>query len=188
MTQCNQSQNLIPQETIQSKIIVLRGKKVMIDRDLAMLYEVETKVFNQAVKRNLERFPDNFMFQLNREEKEELVTNCDRFNPLKHSTVLPFAFTEYGVAMLSSVLNSKRAIQINIAIINAFVKMKEMFEDFKENKDMIDKMKKDYDKRFSIYHRIVEAHSKDIQTIYKLLTPPEESQKDEIGFKPEREK
>lgn len=179
----SQSHILIPQEVIENKIIILRGKKVMLDRDLAMLYEVPTKVLNQAIKRNLERFPANFMFQLNKAETEELVTNCDRFNPLKHSTVLPFAFSEYGVAMLSSVLHSKRAIQVNIAIINAFVKMREMFEDFNKNSKMIEKIKRDNDERFRIYHKIIEAHSKDIKTIYKLLASPEEMGKDEIGFK-----
>ncbi|MFH1192559.1 MAG: ORF6N domain-containing protein [bacterium] len=182
----NQSQNLIPQEAIQSRIIVLRGKKVMIDRDLAMLYEVPTKRLNEQVKRNLKRFPEHFMFQLNENETKELVANCDRFNTLKHSTVLPYAFTEYGVAMLSSILNSEKAIQVNIAIIIAFIKMREMFENFRKNGEMIEKMKEDYEKRFNIYHRIIEAHGKDIKTIYTLLAPPEVSQKDEIGFKAER--
>lgn len=148
-----QPQNLIPEEAIQNRIIVLRGKKVMLDRDLAMLYEVPTKVLNQAVKRNIERFPKNFMFQLTEEEKEEVVTNCDHLKAIKFSHVLPFAFTEYGVAMLSSVLNSKRAIQINIAIINAFVKMREMFENFKKNGEMMEKMKRDYDQRFIFFRR-----------------------------------
>jgi hypothetical protein len=96
----------------------------MIDRDLAELYGVETKKLNQAVKRNLERFPANFMFKLNNNEFSELVTNCDRFKTLKHSTSAPYAFTEYGVVMLSSVLNSKRAIAINVEVVNAFVRMR----------------------------------------------------------------
>lgn len=97
---------LIPVEIIENKILILRGQKIMLDRDLAQLYEVDTKVLNQAVKRNAERFPANFMFRLNIEELKELVTNCDRFKTLKHTTSLPYAFTEHGVAMLSSVLNS----------------------------------------------------------------------------------
>lgn len=116
---------LIPTETIENKILIVRGQKVMLDRDLAQLYEVETKRLNEAVKRNIERFPDNFMFKLNDNELKELVAICDRFKTLKHSTSLPYAFTEYGVAMLSSVLNSKRAIAINIQIIQAFIKIKE---------------------------------------------------------------
>ena len=104
---------------------MLRGQKVMLDRDLAQLYEVETKRLNEAVKRNIERFPDNFMFKLNDNELKELVANCDRFKTLKHSASLPYAFSEYGVAMLSSVLNSKKAVAINIQIIQTFIKMKQ---------------------------------------------------------------
>jgi hypothetical protein len=116
---------LVPAEIIENRILILRGQKVMLDRDLAQLYEVETKRLNEAVKRNIERFPENFMFKLNNGELEELVANCDRFKNLKHSTSLPYAFTEYGVAMLSSVLNSKRAIKLNIQIIQSFIKLKE---------------------------------------------------------------
>lgn len=96
----------------------------MIDRDLAELYKVDTKALNQAVKRNIERFPEHFRFQLTDNEKEELVTNCDRFNSLKHSSVNPFAFTEQGVAMLSAVLKSETAIYTSIRIIDAFVAMR----------------------------------------------------------------
>ena len=101
---------LVPIESIISKILFLRGEKVILDRDLAELYVVPTKALNQAVTRNERRFPSDFMFRLTKKEKYELVTNCDRFKPLKHSSVLPRAFTEQGVAMLSSVLNSERAI------------------------------------------------------------------------------
>ena len=93
---------IIPVEFIVKKIIVLRGEKVLLDRDLAELYEVPTKVLNQAVKRNERRFPSDFMFRLTKKEKKELVTNCDRFRTLKHSSVLPRAFTEQGVAMLQT--------------------------------------------------------------------------------------
>ncbi len=108
---------IIPVEFIVKKIIVLRGEKILLDRDLAELYEVPTKVLNQAVKRNERRFPSDFMFRLTKQEKKELVTNCDRFRTLKHSSVLPRAFTEQGVAMLSSALNNDRAIDVNIAIM-----------------------------------------------------------------------
>lgn len=109
---------------IENRILTLRGKQVMIDRDLAELYGVETKVLNQAVKRNVERFPEHFRFQLSNQEKDELVTNCDRFDGLKHSSVNPFAFTEQGVAMLSAVLKSETAIYTSIRIIDAFVAMR----------------------------------------------------------------
>lgn len=110
---------------IENKITTVRGQNVMIDRDLAELYEVETKKLNQAVKRNLKRFPEDFMFQLTDAEQKELVTNCDRFRNLKHSTSNAFAFTEQGVAMLTSVLNSDIAININIQIMRTFVKLRQ---------------------------------------------------------------
>lgn len=109
---------------IENMIMTFRNTQVIIDRDLAKLYNVDTKVLNQAVKRNIERFPDRFRFQLSSTEKQELVTNCDRFNALKHSTSSPFAFTEQGVAMLSSVLRSDTAIKTSIRIIDAFVAMR----------------------------------------------------------------
>lgn len=109
---------------IEDKIFTIRGLQVMVDRDLAELYGVETKVLNQAVKRNIERFPEAFRFQLVQHEKEELVTYCDRFKALKHSTSLPHVFTEQGVSMLSAVLKSKTAIEMSIQIINSFVKMR----------------------------------------------------------------
>ena len=103
---------LIPHETIEQRIFLIRGHKVMIDRDLAELYGVETKHLNRQVRRNIQRFPKEFMLHLTTEEKNELVTNCHRFKTMKHSSVLPYAFTEYGVAMLASVLNSEKAIQV----------------------------------------------------------------------------
>ena len=109
---------------IESRIMSIRGRQIMIDRDLAELYGVETKVLNQAVKRNMERFPERFRFQLTKKEMTELVTNCDRFNSLKHSTARPYAFTEQGVAMLSTVLRSETAIRMSIHIMDAFVAMR----------------------------------------------------------------
>ncbi len=110
--------------SIENRILTIRGLQVMVDRDLAELYQVDTKVLNQAVKRNIERFPESFRFQLSNNEKDELVTNCDRFNALKHSTSNPYVFTEQGVAMLSAVLKSETAIHTSIRIIEAFVAMR----------------------------------------------------------------
>lgn len=109
---------------IETRILLIRGIHVMIDRDLAELYQIETKTLNQQVKRNQERFPDAFMFRLNEHEFSELVTNCDRFYLLKHSSSLPYAFTEQGVSMLSAVLRSPTAIQVSICIMESFVKMR----------------------------------------------------------------
>jgi len=123
---------LIPQEVIEQKIFLIRGKKVMLDRDLAELYGVETKYLNRQVRRNIQRFPEEFSFRLNKQEKIGLVTICHRFKSMKHSTSLPYAFTEYGVAMLASVLNSERAVKISIAIIKTFVKLREIIYTHKE--------------------------------------------------------
>ena len=120
--------NEITAKTIESKILTIRNQQVMIDRDLAELYGTETKVLNQAVKRNIERFPEDFMFALDKSEKDELVTNCDRFETMKHSSVMPYAFTEQGVAMLSSVLKSPTAVEVNIQIMRAFVAMRHFLQ------------------------------------------------------------
>ena len=111
-------------QKIENAIYTIRGQQVLVDRDLAMLYQVETKVLNQAVKRNIERFPERFRFQLTKEETIELVTNCDRFKLLKHSSVCPYVFTEQGVAMLSTVLRSDTAVETSIKIMDAFVAMR----------------------------------------------------------------
>lgn len=114
----------VSQNEITDYIVTFRSQHVMLDRDLAALYGVSTKVLNQAVKRNIDRFPQNFRFQLAKSEFTELVTNCDRFTNLKHSTSMPYAFTEQGVAMLSAVLRSDTAIAMSIKIIEAFVAMR----------------------------------------------------------------
>ena len=113
-------------QNIQNRIFEFRGQRIMIDRDLAELYGVATKVLNQAVKRNTRRFPEDFMFQLNDDETLELVTNCDRLRNLKHSGVNPKAFIQEGVAMLSGVLNSELAVETNVAIMRAFVASRKM--------------------------------------------------------------
>ena len=126
VTNCDLLQNdeVVVTTPVESRIMAIRGKQIMIDRDLAELYGVETKRLNEAVKRNIERFPERFRFQLTKEEMAELVANCDRFNSLKHSTVRSYAFTEQGVAMLSTVLRSETAIRVSIRIMDAFVAMR----------------------------------------------------------------
>ncbi|NQU16922.1 MAG: ORF6N domain-containing protein [Candidatus Saganbacteria bacterium] len=161
----------MPIERIENKIFVIRKHKIMIDRDLAELYQVSTKALNQAVKRNKNRFPKEFMFRLAKEEKNELVTNCDRLAMLKHSSVLPYVFTEHGVAMLSSVLNSKRAIKINILIMKTFIKLRELISSHKDILQKIDSLEKKYDGQF----RLV------FDAIRNLMLPPEKSKR-KIGF------
>ncbi|NBL64672.1 ORF6N domain-containing protein [Flavobacterium sp. NST-5] len=133
---------IIPSETILNKILFIRGQKVMIDRDLAELYGVTTKQLNQQVKRNSNRFPENFMFQLTDHEKEEVVTNCDHLKKLKFSSALPNVFTEHGTMMLASVLNSDKAIETSIKIIEVFVKMWEFLMDNLSLKSEMESIKK----------------------------------------------
>ncbi len=164
-------QSIVPVEIIEQRIFLLRGEKVMFDRDLAELYEVPTKVLNQSVRRNIDRFPDGFMFQLSKEERDELVTFCDRFKTLKHSSSFPLAFTEQGVAMLSSVLRSKRAIQVNIQIIKTFVRLRRMFIDSKELSRRLEELEKKYDKQFKIVFDVLN----------QLLSPPSPPKR-KMGF------
>jgi hypothetical protein len=117
---------LIPDEVVMNKIIIIRGIKVIVDRDLAELYGLTTKRLNEQVKRNRKRFPEDFMFQLTQEEKTDVVANCDHLVNLKFSPNLPFVFTEHGAVMLASVLNSQRAIEVNIQIVRVFSRMREL--------------------------------------------------------------
>ncbi|MBD3280640.1 ORF6N domain-containing protein [Candidatus Dojkabacteria bacterium] len=123
---------VVPQEAVASKILFIRGQKVIIDSDIAELYEVETKVLNQAVKRNIRRFPEDFMFMLTEKEKLNVVTNCDHLSELKYSYTLPYAFTEQGVAMLASVLRSKRAVEVSILIVRTFVRLRNLLQNNEE--------------------------------------------------------
>ena len=146
----------------------------MIDRDLAELYGVTTKRLNEQVKRNINRFPEDFMFQLNVEEKNELVANCDRFKMLKHATVSPFAFTEHGAVMLACILNSKRAIEANIRIIRIFTAMREMIH---VNQEILLKVEK--------LEQVVNTHDENIDLLFdaikKLIEAPP-SKRNKIGF------
>src|ERR1700732_1138739 len=123
---------IIPDEVLISKILFIREKKVMIDRDLADLYKVSTKRLNEQVKRNIKRFPEDFMFQLTEEEKAEVVAICDHLKSLKYSPNLPYAFTEHDAVMLASVLNSERAIRVNIQIIRVFNQMRKALLNYKD--------------------------------------------------------
>jgi len=166
--------SIVPIESIVTRIVLFRGEKVLIDRDLAGLYGVSTKVLNQAVKRNERRFPPDFMFRLTKTEKDELVTNCDRFKILRHSSVLPRAFTEQGVAMLSSVLSSDRAVEVNIAIMRAFVHLRRMVS---SNAELAG--------RLTELEEHMEDHDEQIAAIFEairqLMAPPYEPRK-KIGF------
>lgn len=117
---------------IDRMILTLRGQRVMIDADLARLYGVETRVLNQAVRRNRERFPDDFVFQLTEAEKTEVITNCDHLSGLKFSPVLPYAFTEHGAVMAAAVLNTARAVEVSVFVVRAFVRMRKLLSGHRE--------------------------------------------------------
>ncbi|MFC1612739.1 ORF6N domain-containing protein [Patescibacteria group bacterium] len=165
------SKNLIPQERIMDKIFYIRGKKIILDKDIAKLYGVETKVLNQAIRRNIKRFPIDFMFQLTNEEfqilRSQIVTSS-----WGGQRYLPYAFTEQGVAMLSSVLNSEKAIKVNIQIIRTFVKLREILLTNKELKNKIQKLEKKYDQQFKIIFEAI-----------KQLISPQKEPANEIGFR-----
>lgn len=168
---------IIPDEVVINKILVLRDKKIMIDKDIAELYGVTTKRLNEQVKRNKKRFPADFMFQLTQEEKDEVVANCDHLKNLKYSPNLPFAFTEHGAVMLASVLNSDRAIEVNIQIVRIFTQVREMLL---MNKDFLLKVEQ-------LENKVI-SHDEDIKNIFQalkhLLNAPQEPRK-RIGFKPD---
>ena len=169
-------QSLIPVDRIEKIILLVRGQKVMLDADLSGLYGVETRVLVQAVKRNLERFPEDFMFQLNKEEADFLRSQIVTLKKGRgqHSKYLPYVFTEQGVAMLSSVLRSQQAIQVNIEIMRAFIRLRQMLASHAELARKLDALEKKYDAQFQ---DVFEA-------IRQLMAPPEQKRR-AIGFRKE---
>ena len=163
--------NLVSVEIVAAKIFVVRGKKVMLDRDLAKLYGVQTYRLNEQVKRNMERFPEDFMFQLTKEESVDLISQF-AISSWGGVRKLPYVFTQEGVAMLSSVLNSPRAIKVNIQIMRAFVQLRRMLLTNVDLRRKIEAMEKKYDKQFIIV----------FDAIKKLLEPPKVKDRRVIGF------
>ena len=162
---------IIAIEDIVQRIYFIRGVKVMLDRDLAALYEVETKVLKQAVRRNIGRFPPDFMFELTKDENSSLRSQNVTLKRGQHSKYLPFAFTEQGVSMLSSVLRSERAVQVNIQIMRTFVKIRQMLQVHAELKQELAELRSQTDERFQI-----------VFTILDQLVNEDEEEKRKIGF------
>ncbi|MBU3999944.1 ORF6N domain-containing protein [Patescibacteria group bacterium] len=174
---------IVPEERIEHKIFFIRGKKVMFDKDLAELYGVETRTLNQAVRRNIKRFPSDFMFQLDKKELEIWQSQFLRsqFVTLKrgqHIKYSPYVFTEQGVAMLSSVLNCGRAIQVNIQIMRTFTKLREMIASNQQMRVKIEQMEKKYDKKFKIV----------FDALRQFLDDGRDESVRKIGFKAEKSK
>jgi len=172
---------LLPNETIHRKIFVIRGKKVLIDRHLAELYGVSSKALNQAVKRNIERFPEDFMFRLTQEEIDSSRSQIVTLKRGQNIKYLPYAFTELGIAMLSSVLNSPKAIQVNMQIMRAFHKLREMISNHEELRIKIEELEKEYDARFDRVDLHVQSVFQAFKEIKKLLKPTK-TKKTKIGF------
>jgi len=167
---------IIPIGQIEQRILLIRGQRVMLDADLAMLYGVPTRVLNQAVRRNLKRFPQDFMFKLTQPEKDQVITICDHLKNLKYAKALPNAFTEHGAIMVASILNTERAVQISVFVVRAFVKLREMLATHKELAHKLAKLEKK-----------LQNHDESIQSlvvaIRQLMRPLEsEPPKRRIGF------
>ena len=171
----NQKKSIIPVSKIEQRILLIRGEKVLIDSDLAEFYSVPTKRLNEQVKRNKDRFPEDFMFQLTLAEKKQVVANCDHLSKLKYSKSLPYAFTEHGSIMAASVLNSDKAIEVSIFIVRAFLKLRRIVSEYKELQLKIEQIEKhlaDHDEQ------IVEV----VKLIKQLLNPQPPPKRRRIGF------
>jgi len=142
--------NIVPAEKIDRAILFLRGCKVMLDSDLAEIYGVKTSRLNEQVKRNKDRFPNDFMFQLTKQEKQEVIANCDHLQKLKFARTNPYAFTEHGTIMLANVLNTPTAIETSVLIVRAFVKLREILSTHKDLERKIIELESKYDKRFKL--------------------------------------
>ena len=168
---------LSPAASIEQSILFLRGQRVMLDADLAVLYGVSTRVLNQAVKRNRERFPEDFMFRLTVAEKAEVITNCDHLRPLRFSPALPYAFTEHGAIMLASVLNTPIAVQASVQVVRAFVRLREMLRTHKDLARKLEEIEKKYDAQFKVV----------FDAIRQLMAPSKKAPRS-IGFRVEEAK
>lgn len=162
----------VPMERIEKSILLIREKRVMIDADLASLYGVTTKRLKEQVRRNLDRFPPDFMFELTAEESAEVVANCDHLRKLMFSPYLPFVFTEHGALMLANVLNSPRAVKVSLQIVRTFVHLRELLASNAELSRRLDALEERYDKQFKVV----------FDAIRQLLQPPEKP-KNPIGFR-----
>jgi ORF6N domain len=169
---------LIPAEHIASRILIVRGQRVIIDADLAELYGVPTKRLNEQVKRNRERFPDDFMLQLTKMEKSEVVANCDHLAKLKFSATLPFAFTEHGAIQAANVLNSPRAVEIGVYVVRAFVRLRELLATDKELAAKLNELERRVERKLTSHDQAIAGL---IDTIRQLMNPAT-PKKQPIGF------
>ena len=163
---------LISSEQLHERILLIRGRKVMVDADLAVLYGVTTKRLNEQIKRNRDRFPEDFIFQLHKSEKEEVVANCDHLAKLRFSPTLPYVFTEHGAIMAATVLSSKLAVEMSIFVVRAFIQLRETISLHRDLARKIQSLEKKYDQQFKYV----------FDALRELMTPPN-SNINKIGFK-----
>lgn len=163
--------NLIPTEQISQCILFMRNQKVILDHDLAKLYGVKTYRLNEQVKRNIKRFPDDFIFKLTKEEKSEVIANCDHLKNIKYSPTLPYAFTEHGAVMVATILNTDIAINVSLQIVRTFIKFRELAMSHKDLVRKIHMMEKNYDHQFKVVFDAI-----------KQLMDPAPTKKKQIGF------
>jgi hypothetical protein len=156
----------------ETLILLVRGQRVMIDADLARLYGVPTNALNQAVRRNIDRFPADFLFRLSKREKSEVVTNCDHLSHLRYSPTLPYAFSEHGAIMAASVLNSPRAVAMRVHVVRAFVRLRELLLSHRDLARRLDELEARYDEQFKVV----------FDAIRRLMAQPEPGPKRKIGF------
>lgn len=166
----------VPNEVIINKIYLIRGQKVMLDKDIAELYGVETKQLKRQVRRNIDRFPSSFMFELTKEENQELRSQIGTLKQGTHFKYPPFVFTEHGILMLSSVLNSELAIKMSVQIIETFVQLRKLANNYEEIMDKIQQMESQNNKQFSDIYKVLQ----------RLLSNPEEKPRTQIGYKKKR--
>ena len=170
----NSQKTLVATEFVAQRILFVHGQKVMLDADLAELYGVETRALNQAVRRNIERFPSDFMFPLTKEQKQEVITNCDHLAKLKYSPVLPYAFTEHGALMLGNVLRSERAVEVSILVVRTFVQLREMLATHRDLAAKLDALERKTGSHDQAIAGLMDA-------VRHLMSPPVQEKRG-IGF------
>ncbi len=170
---------VVPSDKIDRAILLIRNKRVMLDADLALVFGTTTKRLNERVKRNLDRFPNDFFFQLTPGEKEEVVANCDHLRQLRFSPVNPYAFTEHGTIMLAAILNTPVAVEASVAVVRAFVKFREILVQNRELAKKLGEMEAKYDHQFKVV----------FDAVRKLMQlPPKDVKRPRIGYRRSNEK
>jgi hypothetical protein len=169
---------IVAVDSIASRILLLRGQRVIIDADLAALYGVPTKRLNEQVKRNAQRFPPDFLFPLTATEKAEVVANCDHLATLKFSKTLPFAFTEHGALMAASVLNTERAVEVSVYVVRAFVQLRELLAGHKDLARRLDQLEQHLERKLTTHDQAIAGI---LDALRQLMAPPPASKRG-IGF------